>query len=129
MTVRTLLRDNLGIVTRRMLRAEGVTDHKLRRWIADGQLIPVSRSVVARPWADPALVRAVALGGRLACVSAARLRGIWVVDDGRLHVAFRANHSHFVDDGVEPRPRAHWDSAPLDPLGDLIYLESGLNML
>lgn len=88
----------------------------------------MTRSIVAVPAARPELLRAVALGGRLACVSAAKLRDLWVIDDGCFHVSFRANKSHFRPDGQAPSPRAHWDSRPLDS-ADLPALESGRNML
>lgn len=112
-----------------MLRDAGVSDHQVRRWLKSGTLVAISRSVVAVPGAHPELVRAVALGGRLACISAARMRGIWVMDDGCLHVSFRANKSHFASDRAFPTPRTHWDSKPLDPASDLPALESGRNML
>jgi very-short-patch-repair endonuclease len=129
MHLRELLTDNLGIVTRRMLRDAGVSDHQIRRWVRAGALVSLTRSVVAVPGAAPSLVRAVSLGGRLACISAARLRGLWVVDDGRFHISIRANESHFRRDALTPPPRAHWDSAPLDPHADLTAIESGRNML
>jgi len=129
MHLRELLTDNLGIVTRRMLRDAGISDHQIRRWLRTGTLLSINRSVLAVPGAKPSLVRAVSLGGRLACISAAKLRGLWVVDDGRFHVSFRANKSHFRRDSLAPPPRAHWDSAPLDPHADLTAIESGRNML
>jgi len=125
----TLLIDNLGIVTRQMLRDAGISDHRIRLWVKQGRLVAVGRSVVALPGAIPELVRAVRMGGRLACVSAAKVRGIWVIDDGCLHVAFRANKSHFRRDTQTPPPRTHWDSRPLDPYGDIPALESGRSML
>lgn len=129
MNAHQLLSDNLGIVTRRMLRDAGITDHRIRQGLQAGQLTAVNRSIVALRGAHPELVRAVAMGGRLACVSAARLREIWVIDDGCLHIAFRANASHFANDGQVPAARAHWDSSLLDPVGDLVALESERNML
>jgi very-short-patch-repair endonuclease len=129
MVHKRLLTDNRGIVTRQMLRDAGATDHQIRRWLKAGALIALGRSMLAMPQASPDLVRAVSLGGRLACISAAKYRGIWTMEDGCFHVALRANHSHFTDDGAVPPPRVHWDSRPLDPLSSLPALESIRAML
>jgi len=129
MHLTALLTYNMGIVTRRMMRDAGVSDHRLRLWLKSGVLIPLNRSLVALPSADPTLVAVARAGGRLACVSAAKLREIWVVDDGCLHLSFRANKSHFSPPGPGVATRRHWDSKPLDPHGDIPALESGRSML
>jgi very-short-patch-repair endonuclease len=129
MLLSALIADNLGIVTRQMLRDAGVSNHTIRLWLKDNRLIALTRNTVAFPGVHPEFARAVTMGGRLACVSAARLRGIWVVDDGFLHVSFRANKSHFTNDDASPRPRTHWDRRPLDSHGDIPALESGRSML
>ncbi len=57
-----------------------------------------------RPRRPPGPVRhAVAAGGRLTCVSALRLHGVWVIDDGRTHVALPAHGQRYRRDVV-----AHW---------------------
>lgn len=129
MSFTSLLTEHLGVVPRSLLRAQGASDHRIRGWLDTGILIRIGRRFVALPRARPEALRAARLGARIACVSAAQLRGIWVVDDGRLHLTVRTNHSHVDVDGMVPPVRLHWTSHPLDPLGDRTVLESGHNML
>ncbi|AYG04197.1 endonuclease domain-containing protein [Gryllotalpicola protaetiae] len=120
---------NAGFGTRGKLRDLGWTDPQLRRFVASGQLIAIGRHVVARRAANPELLRAVRLGSRLACVSAALHRGLWAIDDEKFHVAPRALNSHAAPDEVTPPAVLHWTRHPVDPVGDLFALESVVNML
>jgi very-short-patch-repair endonuclease len=52
------------------------------------------------------LVAAARLGGRLDCVSLLRLLGVFVLDDGRLHIQIENGSSRLPARG--PRIRAHW---------------------
>ncbi|HEY0248392.1 MAG TPA: type IV toxin-antitoxin system AbiEi family antitoxin domain-containing protein [Gryllotalpicola sp.] len=129
MTPDQLLEVNLGIVTRAQLRAAGASTAQLRRALSAGSLVAIGKNVIARPAARAASLRAVAMGGRLACVSAARERGLWVIDDGRFHVAARSMNSHAGPDGRTPPAIVHRTRHPIDPAGDLLAMESVINML
>ena len=83
--LQALIRFDL-VATRAELRSLGVTPHELTAATRSGELVRVRRGWYAHPWADDAVIRAVRVGGRLACVSALRAHGVWAVDDERLHV-------------------------------------------
>jgi very-short-patch-repair endonuclease len=53
-------------------------------------------------------VHALRHGGRLACISAAKARGLWVLDDGRLHLAMTPGHHEHEHHGC--RPVLHWNA-------------------
>lgn len=58
------------------------------------------------PDAEEALQQSVRVGGRMACLTALRSLGVWVLDDGRLHV-------HVPESGSRLRSR-HDRHTPLD---------------
>lgn len=66
----------------------GVTRQQLRTLADAGRLTRPRYGWYAAPDAEPQAVRAVALGGTLACVSALRLHGLWVPPGNELHVRF-----------------------------------------
>jgi very-short-patch-repair endonuclease len=66
----------VGIVARRQL---ALSDRAVRAAVADGRLTRVRRGWYAEPGTDPQVVRAAAVGGRLACVSALEARGGWTM--------------------------------------------------
>jgi len=129
MTPEQLLDINHGFATRAQLRRLGASDSQIRHAIASGRLLAIGRHVVARKGSDSSLFRAVSIGSRLACVSAALHRGLWAVNDGKFHVAPRALNSHAKPDGCAPAAVLHWTRHPIDPAGDLLALESVANML
>jgi very-short-patch-repair endonuclease len=122
------LLNRAGVERRSQLRALGFTDGSIRRWLAAGLIIAPRRSVVALPGIPASLLFAARVGGRVACTSAAGLRGLWVIDDGCLHLAIPENHAGVARDGL-PRLRVHWTRRRVDPRSDLVALESGLDML
>lgn len=75
------------ILTTAQLRSRGVSERDLTRAVRARLLIRVRRGHYSLPGADAALLRAVRIGGRLACVSAADRLGVWVADDPFPHVA------------------------------------------
>jgi very-short-patch-repair endonuclease len=129
MTPNQLLEINFGFVTREQLRSIGTTNGEIRKAIERGSVVAIGKSIVAKPTTDPIAARAVRMGTRLACVSAALQRKLWAVDDGRLHVTPRTRHSHCSPDGLTPPAVLHWTRNPADPVGDLVALESVVNML
>lgn len=57
--------------------------------VTTGALVRLSRGWYATPSADTSVVRAVRARGRLGCMSAARLHGLWVPPDPQIHVVRR----------------------------------------
>jgi very-short-patch-repair endonuclease len=80
----------------------------LRLALARGQVRRIRKGWVAIPDAHADVVRAVTLGGRLACMSAARHHGLWAPDDTVLHVGRPAHAGRVFGDptGVVQ----HWQS-------------------
>lgn len=71
----------------------GLTKRQLRLLVERGELRSPARGWYALPEADPLAMRAVALGGRLACVSALRSHGCDVPGDASvLHYAVPSHH-------------------------------------
>lgn len=126
--IRRFLAARWGVATRAELRTIGVTNERIAALARGGSVLTIGRFLVALPEARPEIVRAARLGARLACVSAARARGIWVFDDRRLHVSVPSSHSAVRSDGAAPALRVHWTKRPLD-LADTAAVESGRNML
>lgn len=86
--------ERLGhVATRRELIDHGFTGRQLTFSVAAGLLIRPRRGWYASPEADPALVQAVRVGGRLGCVSAAEQYGWAVARRGDIHVSLPENAS------------------------------------
>lgn len=89
------------------LRARGFGYPWVRAALHGGAISRVRRGVYARPWACRDLWHATAHGGTLACVSAARHRGLWVLADAtEVHVWLPSGHC-YDHDGCECVE--HWD--------------------
>ncbi|MBD3752987.1 MAG: DUF559 domain-containing protein [Micrococcales bacterium] len=89
------------------LRARGFGYPWVRTALHWGAITRVRRGVYARPWACRDLLLATAHGGTLACVSAARHLGLWVLDDAtEVHVWLPSRHC-YKHDGCECIE--HWD--------------------
>jgi len=107
-----------GIAHSHDLHRAGATKYAVQAAVRRGDLVRVRRDWVAERACPPALVRAVRIGGRLTCVSAAQHLELWVVDDDRFHVAVPRSASRLrVGAGSTPsRPAlVHW-SAPAVPV-------------
>ena len=88
----------------------GFTRHAIRAAVERGAVIRIRRWL-ATPAAPPDLRRAAAVSGRLSCVSAARMLGLWTIDDTRLHLAVERGASRF-DRG---EATVHWGAPILPP--------------
>lgn len=75
-----------------------------------GGLRRVRRGVYAADTACAAAVEAAEHGGSLGCETAARHRGIWVLDDETLHVWMRADRHHHGGQSRECSCIRHWDA-------------------
>ncbi|BDZ37500.1 endonuclease domain-containing protein [Microbacterium suwonense] len=101
----------LGPVVRTAaLRRRGVTAREIARARAAGEIVQVRRGVYARPDAHPALVHAAQHGGTVGCVTAGRMRGLWLLDEvDALHVwCGHAGNRHDCE-RTECEVRLHWD--------------------
>jgi len=119
------------------LRREGVSEQRLTLSVREGSVIRVRRGHYARPGTDDALLRAVRVGGRLACVSAARRYGIWVEKNLFLHLAMAHSSSRLRSPGNRFRAldelnrdgcTLHW-SPTVDPDGYEVSLIDALVQL
>lgn len=81
-----------GVARTATLYAMGVSRGELRRLLDDGALRRVRRGWFAAPGADPGLVRALALGGYLTCLSALAVHGLWIPETADLHLRFSEHH-------------------------------------
>ncbi|MCD5347966.1 hypothetical protein [Agromyces sp. S2-1-8] len=94
----------LGEIARvRTLRELGETDASLRVALRAGAVVRPRRGWIASPTADRDQLRAIAVGGRIGCVSALRRLGIWSGVDESLHIAVprstpRVDRAPNVDD-------------------------------
>ncbi|QNE35114.1 AbiEi antitoxin N-terminal domain-containing protein [Leifsonia shinshuensis] len=99
-----------GAVTRRELREDGVSDRALTAAVEEGRLLRPRRGVYALPELSREAQAALAAGGRLSCVSAARSYGLWGGQDGRLHLSVHPHAGRTADDAVR-----HWDAQGVYP--------------
>jgi very-short-patch-repair endonuclease len=106
------------------VRAAGFSRQIMADAVAQGLLRRVRRSWLVGPAADELLVRAVAAGGRLSCVSAAARRGLWVPTHSALHIAVKPTASRVPREGIV----AHWSIGPA-PVGRYAVEDHLLNAL
>ena len=99
-----------GVARTSALLKAGATKAALRSLVRAGILLQPRKGIFTLPSVHPELIRALAEAGHPACVTAARLHGLWIIEDDRLHVWHgRAGYS---------RPRDgcacvhHWDDGP-----------------
>lgn len=111
-----------GIATRLELRVSGFTDRQLAAAISEGRIRRVRRGYYARADTEESVIGAVRVGGRLACVSALRLAGVFGFD-ADLHVHLPHSASRLRSPGGA---RLHW--APLidSPSGYVVALTDAL---
>jgi len=113
-------------------RAAGFSRYEIADAVACGELRRVRRSWLVMPECDAARVTAASHGGRVTCVSAAKLRGLWIPHreegaDARAeptHVAVPGTSSRHEIDGVV----LHWATGPA-PAGRNMTEEPILNVL
>lgn len=110
-------RNGTRIATRWQLLRRGVEPRELTSAVRAGVLLRVRRGYYALPTVEAAVLEAVRVGGRLSCVSAADLHGIWVPDQPFTHIALpheasrlRSPRSRFVRLSPDNRDgcELHW---------------------
>jgi very-short-patch-repair endonuclease len=93
------------------LRAGGMSRRRLEAGVRTGRVTLVRRGVYASGGACQVAILAASHGGALACVSAARHSGIWVLEDPDVvHVWLPAHGLEYDHDGCVCV--AHWDEGP-----------------
>jgi len=99
-----------GLARRAHLLAHGFTGAQLTRAVRRGMIRRVRVGWYMPADADEHAALAVAIGGTLACISAAKAHGLWVPQDlSTLHVSLPANASRLR--GVGMPWIAHWTEA------------------
>jgi very-short-patch-repair endonuclease len=115
-------------------RAGGIAHISTLRHVDRGKLDALVRAqLLSRPrrgWyalpnAPQEFVRAVSVGGQVSCVSALRARGVWCVDDHRLHVSVASNATRVKGTNLtvhyNTRPGANHSSAVDDTVHSLAH--------
>lgn len=98
------------------LEADGISPDRVQRAADRGELTRVRTGWYQVGTPHPALVSAVRAGGSLTCVSSLRLRGVWTIDDGLLHVRVRRGTGGAPQEHI----RRHWSNRPVvDPIDDV----------
>ena len=97
-----------GITSFAGLRAAGLSRRGVERAVAAGRLVKVAHGLYAEDDVCPRRRSAAAHGGGLACVSAARHLGLWILSpEADLHVGLPAHAHARGHDGC--RCTSHWD--------------------
>ncbi|WP_223694538.1 DUF559 domain-containing protein [Leifsonia poae] len=104
-----------GVATRDQLVGSGIRPALLGRGVSSGDIIRVRRAHYALPSADEAAVRAVRVGGRLSCVSAAQTYGLWAGANKTLHVRVPANACRLRLPSNSDDVDIHWSDGRLSP--------------
>lgn len=95
----------------RALRDTGSTRAQLREALACGRLRRVRRGVYATDAACVEVVSAAAAGGPIACISAARHAGLWVLGaDAEVHVWLSGHGHRRCGDEAPSGCVPHWDA-------------------
>lgn len=131
-----LTRMHGGLIATYELHAAGYGRASIRRAVEVGTLIRVRKGWYASPGLPTPILRAARVGGRITCLSAMSLHGIWAYPCTALHVAVSADASRLrrptsimrrleVGDDVRvhwrlPRSDARLILSPGDSLADLL---------
>lgn len=125
----TWLRQRDGVAHSSDLKASGWRAAVIAQAVASGEARRIRRSWIVTKDCDRRRVDAASVGGRLTCVSAAALRGLWVPDSSRTpetptHVAVHGTASRLSPHGLH----LHWGAGPA-PVGRNANEDGILNVL
>jgi very-short-patch-repair endonuclease len=110
MTLTQLVTSLDGVARIGQLLSAGATATQIKAAVRMGRLTRIRKGWVHSPNADPAIIRAVALGGRLGCVSATRYRGLWTPELPDVpHVSRPAHSGHHHGEIADEI--VHWQSS------------------
>jgi len=115
-----------GVAHTSVLYAAGFSKHAVSAAVSSGMLRRVRRSWLLQPDCDPRRAAAAALGGRVTCVSAASLLGMWAPDHAETHIAVAP---HATAASAPAGTKLHWSDGPApfarravqDPLINVLY--------
>lgn len=119
------VRAQQGVVHTSRLYAVGFSKHQVRAAVSDGVLRRVRRSWILHAECDASRALAAELGGRVTCLSAARLRGLWTPDHDQTHIGVAPDASKLV---VPPDARLHWSVGPV-PVAPHAVDDAPINLL
>ncbi|MEJ1088974.1 type IV toxin-antitoxin system AbiEi family antitoxin domain-containing protein [Microbacterium sp. Mu-80] len=92
------------------LRARGVSRREIARAAEAGEIRKVRRGVYAAVGTDDSWIHAAEHGGVLSCVTAGRMLGLWILEDGdELHLWFGHAGNPRVCGRHSCEPHPHWD--------------------
>ncbi|SFR85603.1 Transcriptional regulator, AbiEi antitoxin, Type IV TA system [Agromyces sp. CF514] len=122
------LRTHHGVCTTAQLTASGLGRHAIAAAVRQGRLERAYRGMFVDPGLPLEVRRAVRVGGRLSCISAAGLHGLRVLNPPEvLHVAVAADASRLRTPRAPESPvRLHWtggpgfDATPIAPLEQVL---------
>jgi hypothetical protein len=119
----TLFQRQGGVASVAALQGRGITEQQIRSAVKDGRLARIRNGWVHTVDANPAVVAAVAAGGRLGCISAAEHHRLWVPDHEGVHVVLPRHtgrhHSEYLVAHWEGR-RWRDDRSPIEAIGATI---------
>ncbi|KHK96197.1 DNA/RNA helicase [Microbacterium mangrovi] len=119
------LASHRGISHTRHAREAGFDKHVVAAAVASGTVHRIRRSWIALPACDPKLTAAAEVSGRLTCVSAGALHGLWTPQhSGGVHVAITPGSSRLP----EGERTLHWARGPV-PTSRLAIVDAPLNVL
>lgn len=138
-----------GVASLVELKKDGVSNAARVAALRSGQIARVRNGWFSVRGADPDLVTACRVGGRLTCASYLKSRGLWMMPDDRVHIAVPNNASRLrsPDDRRlplqpgDPRVAVHWNQFAWAPprneaidtlaaaIGHLIMCASPINAL
>ena len=106
-----VLADAGGIAEIESLRSAGVSRRVVDQALANGAIMRVRRGWYALNELHPQRIRAVRVGGSLACISGAERHGLWTPDVTELHVSVDhgARHIKHPDTGASVSRERHVD--------------------
>lgn len=127
-TVGSLIRRRGGLVATHELYADGFTRAEIADAVRSRRVLRVRQGWYARPDTDRTVLRAARVGGRVTCVTALGLQGVWIPRQRDLHVACAAHDARLrrpSDSRQRIAPEdpvtVHWRTLP--PGGSRLILE------
>ncbi|MFO7689264.1 MAG: DUF559 domain-containing protein [Cryobacterium sp.] len=102
-----------GIAHARRLRATGVSQKDLERACLAGAVHRIRSGWYCLPHDDSETVQALRVGGRVTCVSRLEPLGVWLVPDGRLHVAVNGARGLLRSPQNREQSLASWCERPV----------------
>ncbi len=118
------IRGRNGVAHTSDARAAGYSPYEIALVVAAGELRRVRRSWLVTPTCDERRVSAAAVGGRLTCVTAAKIHGVWVPNQDETHVAVAGTTSRLDATGL----KLHWGAGPA-PVGRNATEDPPVNVL